>query len=49
VLKNIWEECKGIDHLTTLNTTAWRMIEAQHIISTRKLVDSLEELNILED
>jgi hypothetical protein len=35
--------------VTSINETAWRMVEAQHVTSTRKLVDSLEEQIILED
>lgn len=29
--------------------TAWRLVEAQHLVSTRKLVDSLEEQQQLEE
>ena len=47
--KKIWEQCKGTDHLMSLSTNAWRVVEGQHIISTRKLVDSVEEQIILEE
>lgn len=43
------KDCKGKDHLVPLEVTALRMVEAQYHISTRKLVDSLEEQSILED
>lgn len=46
---NIWNECDGLKHLTSLETTAWRMVEAQHIFSMRKLVDSSEEYALLEE
>src|SRR5262245_56151992 len=29
--------------------TCWRFVEAQHLISTLKLVDSVDEQNVLED
>src|SRR4030095_6173771 len=47
--KNIWEHCKGTDHLISFSISAWRMIEAQYITTTRKLVDSFEEQDILEE
>jgi hypothetical protein len=46
---DIWEQCKGAKHLIAFNINAWRIVEAQHIISTRKLVDSLLEQHILEE
>ncbi|CAN5391120.1 RES family NAD+ phosphorylase [soil metagenome] len=46
---NIWAKCKGINSITSLSETAWRIVEAQEVTSTRKLVDSLEEQIILED
>jgi hypothetical protein len=30
-------------------STAWRLVEAQHIVSTLRLVDSLEEQQVLEE
>src|SRR3990167_11008373 len=46
---NIWKECNGETHMTSLSTTAWQLVEAQHKIATRKLVDSLDEQAILEE
>jgi hypothetical protein len=46
---NIWQECKGLEHISSLKTIAWRVVEDQHISSTRKLVTNLEEHEILED
>lgn len=47
--KTLWEKCNGNDHIITLTTHTWRIVEAQDILATRKLVDSLEEQNILEE
>lgn len=47
--KNIWELCEGKNHIISFSLNAWRIVEAQHIVSTRKLVDSLDEQKILED
>lgn len=46
---DVWRVARGHEHVTSLHETAWRMVEAQPITSTRKLVDSLEEQMILED
>ncbi|MCH9756854.1 MAG: RES family NAD+ phosphorylase [Gammaproteobacteria bacterium] len=45
---NIWSLCEGSQHLTTLKEEAWRVVEAQHILNSRDLVDSIEEYEILE-
>ncbi len=47
--KNILQQCKGVQHLISLSISAWRIVEAQHLTSTRKLVDSLEEQQLLEE
>ena len=49
MLKNIWKQCNGSAHLISFGTNAWRLVEEQDIVATRKLVDSLEEQNILEE
>lgn len=46
---NIWDQCEGIKRIQPIQETAWRIIEAQEITATRKLVDSLEEQMLLED
>ncbi|MDF1677316.1 MAG: RES family NAD+ phosphorylase [Legionellaceae bacterium] len=46
---NIWQTCQGNSHITTLKETPWRVVEAQHILNARDLVDSIEEHEILED
>jgi len=45
---SIWTQCAGASRIRALKLTAWRAVEAQHQVSTRKLVDSLEEQQLLE-
>lgn len=49
MLVDIWNKCEGKNYINSINETAWRIIEAQEITSTRKLVDSFEEQVILEN
>ena len=44
----IWERCAGAEQIRRLGAKAWRVVEGQHVISTRKLVDTAEEQEILE-
>lgn len=44
----IWTQCGGSSRLRPFSNRAWRAVEAQHIVATRKLVDSAEEQEILE-
>lgn len=44
---SIWTRCGRRTEL--LDATPWRVVEAQHIISTRKLVDSDAEHELLEE
>jgi hypothetical protein len=46
---SIWTESEGIKLAKSLNLEPWRMVEAQHISSSRDLVDSREEHDLLED
>jgi hypothetical protein len=46
---SIWTRCAGASELGRLWLTAWRAVEAQHQVSTRKLVDSAEEQAVLEE
>ena len=48
-LQDIWTQCWGKSNFRQLNLTPWRIVEAQHVTSTRKLVDSEEEQQILEE
>lgn len=45
---SIWTRCAGRAELRRLSGRAWRVVEAQHRVATRKLVDSTEEQAILE-
>lgn len=45
---NIWHLCDGAKKITHITTDAWRVVEDQARSSTRCLVDSLEEHDILE-
>ena len=46
---NIWTQCGAVSNLRRLEARPWRVVEAQHLISTLKLVDSLEEQELLEE
>jgi hypothetical protein len=46
---SIWTQCAGDSELRRIALTAWRVVEAQHLFSTRKLVDSAEEQMLLEE
>src|SRR5579883_749608 len=49
MIADIWKEGNGEKNITTINETAWRIVELQENTSTRKLVDSLEEQKILDE
>ena len=46
---NIWTLCAGDSELRPLQLAAWRAVEAQHQVSTRKLVDTAAEQELLEE
>ncbi len=46
---SIWTRCAGDSRLAPLHLSPWRVVEAQHQISTRKLVDSAAEQELLEE
>jgi hypothetical protein len=46
---NIWMLCEGASRLRALRLEAWRVVEAQHEVSTRKLVSSVAEQELLEE
>ena len=46
---SIWTRCAGDSELRPLHLSPWRVVEAQHQVSTRKLVDSAEEQQLLEE
>jgi len=45
---SIWTQCAGDSRIAPLRATPWRVVEAQHLVSTRKLVDTLDEQAVLE-
>lgn len=46
----IWTRCAGSsDGIRALAASPWRVVEAQHLVATRKLVDSAAEQAALED
>ena len=46
---SIWTRCAGDSELRRLDVSPWRVVEAQHQVSTRKLVDSNDEQSLLEE
>lgn len=46
---SIWTRCGGKSRIRALTGRAWRAVEAQHVSSTRKLVDSDAEQAVLEE
>lgn len=44
----LWDVCEGSAHIHALSIKPWRVVEAQHILSARDLVDSREEHDVLE-
>ena len=46
---SIWTRCAGVSELRPLRLSPWRVVEAQHQVSTRKLVDTVEEQILLEE
>ncbi len=46
---DIWTQCAPKFKFTAYLGKPWRVVEAQHIVATRKLVDSDEEQAILEE
>ncbi len=46
---NVWELCEGRQYIKPLSVEPWRVVEAQHILSSRDLVDSREEHDLLEE
>ncbi len=46
--QTIWTRCGGEASFRRLRFRAWRVVEGQHVIATRKLVDSVDEHAVLE-
>lgn len=45
---SIWMQCAGASEFRALRLAPWRVVESQHEVSTRKLVDSAAEQELLE-
>jgi RES domain len=45
---SIWTECAGGSEVRPLRREPWRVVESQHQVSTRKLVDTNAEQELLE-
>ncbi len=46
---SIWMQCEGDSEICALRLVAWRVVESQHEVSTRKLVRSAAEQELLEE
>ncbi len=46
---SIWTQCAGDSEIRPLRLVPWRVVESQHEVSTRKLVDSAAEQELLEE
>ena len=46
--QSIWTRCAGSSEVRPLRFDPWRVVESQTLLSTRKLVDSDEEQDVLE-
>lgn len=46
---SIWTRCAGSSRVAPLSLVAWRAVESQTVVSTRKLVDSDDEQALLEE
>ena len=46
---DIWTQCAGPSEIRPLRLTPWRVVESQHQVATRKLVDTLDEQALLEE
>jgi hypothetical protein len=45
---SIWSQCEGYKYCRDFDLEPWRIVEAQHVSSSRDLVDSREEHDLLE-
>lgn len=46
---SIWSACNGAEQMRPISVEPWRVVEAQHILSCRDLVDTIAEHDLLED
>lgn len=45
---DIWTQCAGDSEIRPLRLKPWRVVESQHQVATRRLVDTLDEQLLLE-
>src|SRR5690606_22438971 len=45
---DIWTRCAGDSEIRPLRLRPWRVVESQHQVATRRLVDTLDEQVLLE-
>lgn len=46
---SLWDLCKGHEQIKPISADPWRIVEAQHVLSARDLVDSTDEHDVLEN
>lgn len=46
---NLWRQCEGEKYIKAVQAEPWRVVEAQHISSSRDLVDTIEQHDLLEE
>ncbi len=46
---SLWSTCRGEQYRQFVEAAAWRVVEGQHVSSSRDLVDSIEEHDLLEN
>src|SRR3989338_8732342 len=44
----LWSLCEGEKNIEPISVEPWRIVEAQHVLSSRDIVDSAYEHDILE-
>jgi hypothetical protein len=49
VAQDLWQSLNGDEHVHSLSARPFRIVESQHLVATRKLVDTDEEQRILEE
>jgi hypothetical protein len=49
VKRELWQSLNGDEHVRSLSARPFRTVESQHLVATRKLVDTDEEQRILEE
>ena len=45
----LWKKCKGENHIVAIEEEPWRVVESQSSLSSRNLVDTQAEYDVLEE